>query len=393
MKRSLAVVVLILAIIVLSSGMALASMAEVAIKVNGVGLSTEIPPLVVSGRTMVPMRTICEALGADVVWDQRSKTAIVEKSGNVVRLTVGSAKATKNGIPVELDVPAMLVEGRALVPARFIAEAFGARVSWQGSTGTVDIGFTEDRDGKSAREVLDAANAAIDAVASYRFSGTLTTVSNAPIGSYSLSQLTATIAISGAFKKPQEVFTKSAFISASEDLGIDSIETFFNGTDYYQKIGNAKWEKLDVSVAQLLSDESSENPALALAKVKDVPTIASFGDDALVAGRSHYAVYVKLDPQGFKDSMRDSLIGLMADNASIEERALMERSYSESFRNLRYDIAYKVFVDKETMIADYIEIRSAFKMLLEGEGLSMTNTTASFTIFDLNKAVEMPQVP
>lgn len=112
---------------------------EITVEVAGSELSFDQPPVIENGRTMVPMRGIFEALGANVEWDASTKTAIGTKGDIQVRITVGDAVMYVNGVSIQLDAPAMIVSGRTLVPARAIAEGLGCSVEWNGKTKTVII--------------------------------------------------------------------------------------------------------------------------------------------------------------------------------------------------------------------------------------------------------------
>ncbi len=106
--------------------------ADVALKLDGNPIPFEQPPVIVEGRTLVPFRAIFEALGAEVEWDDSTKTATAVKEDLTVKITIGENVLYKNGEKVELDVPAMIVgEGYTMVPARAIAEAFGVVVEWE----------------------------------------------------------------------------------------------------------------------------------------------------------------------------------------------------------------------------------------------------------------------
>jgi hypothetical protein len=73
---------------------------------------------------------VLEKMGALVEWDPGDRAVLVTHGENLVYLPIGSRTATRDGRRVHLDVPAQVVEGRTLVPLRFIAEAFGANVDW-----------------------------------------------------------------------------------------------------------------------------------------------------------------------------------------------------------------------------------------------------------------------
>ncbi len=94
---------------------------------------------IVDGRTLVPLRAIFEALGASVEWKQDTKTVISVLDKTEIKLTIGEKVLYKNGEKVELDVPALIMNNRTLVPARAVAESFGAEVKWDSKTRTVLI--------------------------------------------------------------------------------------------------------------------------------------------------------------------------------------------------------------------------------------------------------------
>lgn len=106
---------------------------------DGRQLSFDVPPVVESGRTLAPLRVIFEALGAKVSWDDATKTVTAKKGSIVIKLTVNQKTAYKNNSPIQLDVPAKAVSGRTLVPLRFVSEALGASVKWDGKTQTITI--------------------------------------------------------------------------------------------------------------------------------------------------------------------------------------------------------------------------------------------------------------
>lgn len=115
------------------------AISDIKVVINGQALSTDVAPVMIQGRTMVPLRAIFEGLGADVKWDGDTGKITGIKDSTVIVLYIGNNLAIVNGEPVKLDVPATLIGGRIMVPARFIAESLGADVVWDGNTRTVNI--------------------------------------------------------------------------------------------------------------------------------------------------------------------------------------------------------------------------------------------------------------
>ncbi|MBE0467217.1 MAG: copper amine oxidase, partial [Candidatus Desulforudis sp.] len=89
------------------------------------------------GRTMVPLRGIFEAVGAEVVWDQQTKRVTATRDGRTVSLVVGDKTAYVNGTAYQMDVPAGIYRDRTLVPLRFVGESLGAAVHWEAEPPTV----------------------------------------------------------------------------------------------------------------------------------------------------------------------------------------------------------------------------------------------------------------
>ena len=112
---------------------------KTAYTVNGEAKTMEVTPIIRSDRTMLPVRYIAEALGATVLWDRATSTATVKTADTEIRISVSADSATVNGERITLDTPAFIENDRAYMPVRFIAEALGATVSWDGTTSTATI--------------------------------------------------------------------------------------------------------------------------------------------------------------------------------------------------------------------------------------------------------------
>lgn len=107
--------------------------------VDSVQLQPDVPPTVISGRTLVPLRSIFEAIGAAVEWDNASQTATGYRGDSTVIIQLGNQTAFVNGEARTLDVPAQAVSGRTMVPARFVAEALDCQVNWDSAAQAVYV--------------------------------------------------------------------------------------------------------------------------------------------------------------------------------------------------------------------------------------------------------------
>ncbi len=103
--------------------------------VDGKRLYLDVPPVIEQGRTLVPLRKIFERLGAGIDWNEENKTVLATKGEQTIELTMGQASCLVNGKKVQLDVPAKIINGRTMVPMRFVGETLGAKVNYVTTNG------------------------------------------------------------------------------------------------------------------------------------------------------------------------------------------------------------------------------------------------------------------
>jgi hypothetical protein len=109
------------------------------IQLNGQPLQTSVAPIQHRGRTLVPMRDIFEALGASVKWDAYTQGITATRATTTVKMQMGRPSAQLNGQTIRLDQAPLMVNGRTMVPLRFVSEAMGAQVGWDNRLQLVSI--------------------------------------------------------------------------------------------------------------------------------------------------------------------------------------------------------------------------------------------------------------
>ena len=112
---------------------------EIDVYLDGEKIEFDVSPQIINGRTMVPIRAIFEKMGANVNWNNETRTATCVKENTVVEMTVDSEYVVVNGQYKEMDTTPVIVDGRTLAPARYVAEAFGATVNWSQKNNAVVI--------------------------------------------------------------------------------------------------------------------------------------------------------------------------------------------------------------------------------------------------------------
>lgn len=149
------------------------------ITVNGVSTAideNETVPVIMDGRTLVPVRAVIEAVGGSVEWNSETRETTLHYNGDVIRLTVDSTTAYLNDSEETLDTAPTIIGGRTMLPIRFIAEGFGFNVDWNSENKIITISVDEAEE-TTDTETETQADAAVTSAAG----GTMTTDESAPV--------------------------------------------------------------------------------------------------------------------------------------------------------------------------------------------------------------------
>ena len=109
--------------------------------VNGEKKLLDAPPLIIKNRTLVPIRFISEAFGAKIQWYPVFKLVFITLNNKTIILQIGKSFASINNKKVMLDAPPLIIKNHTMVPLRFIAEAFGAKIIWDNATRSITITY------------------------------------------------------------------------------------------------------------------------------------------------------------------------------------------------------------------------------------------------------------
>lgn len=107
--------------------------------INNADFPLDAAPVIRNDRTMLPVRFVAEAFGAEVGWDGASRTVSVSLDGTKIEIQIGSSVAKVNGAEVALDSAAFIENDRTYLPVRFVAENLGASVAWDGVSYTATL--------------------------------------------------------------------------------------------------------------------------------------------------------------------------------------------------------------------------------------------------------------
>lgn len=115
--------------------------------VNNQRLEMDVAPMIIEGRTVLPIRYLAEVIGAEVGWNQYEKKVTVTFKGKDIELWIGKSTARVDGEPKLIDpqnikvVPVVIPPGRTMLPLRFISENLGCKVDWNANSQEVKVTY------------------------------------------------------------------------------------------------------------------------------------------------------------------------------------------------------------------------------------------------------------
>ncbi|MCL2673781.1 MAG: copper amine oxidase N-terminal domain-containing protein [Defluviitaleaceae bacterium] len=152
------IVLTTLAVVSISAAAAFAS-DDIRVLVDGQEISfTDQRPVIVYGRTLVPIRDVFEAIGFDVSFDEDTATALLSDSDGIfnIAIEIGSPHFSLgvfspympvgHAVIIPLDVPAQIIGGRTMLPLRQVLESVGYELEWDEATQTVLITSASDNE-------------------------------------------------------------------------------------------------------------------------------------------------------------------------------------------------------------------------------------------------------
>lgn len=113
---------------------------KLTVTLDGAPIAFDVEPQLINDTTMVPFRAIAEALGASVMWNDTDRSVLFTKADSVAMLQIDNPKLFLGSDDiVELETPPVIVSDRTMVPLRAISESFKISVDWNGETKTVSL--------------------------------------------------------------------------------------------------------------------------------------------------------------------------------------------------------------------------------------------------------------
>ncbi|NLJ57684.1 MAG: hypothetical protein GX339_02445 [Tissierellia bacterium] len=329
-----------------------------------------------NNRTLVPFRATLEEYGAEVDWNNESRTAVATKDEIVVEVAVDENYIIKNGEEIAVDTAARIVNGRTFLPIRAVIEAFGSEVQWDSSLNTVVI-TTDPIDAKAI--YLEAANKSHN-WKNYDLKASINMSMEVPDESGSLQAMDMNMDMDmtifmDPFKAkvnvavPVTVMDVELMEMMMEMYMVVNEEGYTTYTGAGDKTGEFTWFKQtieDEMMSQLLKfDEETmaKNQELTEKYTKDVKYLGDYIDSE---GNTLLRLEYTMSGDIYKEIF-DEYLNLMPEATNEQEAMVIEMI--ESFANFDLgDLTYIVYIHGETgeMVKMEMDLASMVATMMSG---------------------------
>jgi len=139
MKKIVCTLFALILVLALAPNVALANN-NITVTVNGQAVVfADQGPVIVNGRTLVPVAGVFQALGFNTQWNPNTRQVTITRDSDTIILSIGSRTFTTNSVSHTLDVPAQIIGDRTMLPIAIVLRSVGYDVEWNDVTRTVAI--------------------------------------------------------------------------------------------------------------------------------------------------------------------------------------------------------------------------------------------------------------
>ena len=291
--------------------------------VYGKKVANDVAPIIRNDRTMLPARFVAEALGATVKWNAEERKVIILTEDIMIVMYIDSEYAYINGEQIALDSPAFIENDRTYTPVRFIAEALGATVEWDGETSTVTITKGEIVEGFSYKTADMSKYVKLGKYTGFSFEYTEPgEITEQDVEDYILMEIGGAVQLTDEFAK--------------EKLGFETAESY---RDYVRE-GLRKQRELTII---------TEKSALVLEKVFENSEIIEYPEGLLEEKITDRMELMTIVINAYQLTLEDylELAGMSKEEFEESVRAEAETEFREEFITMAIAKAEGLYATKE----------------------------------------------
>lgn len=325
------------------------------------------------GISMVTVDAFARFSGADVEWTPGNTLKIIE-NGVILLMTVDKKDALLKGEPVTLSCAPVKTGDKVYVPLRSVGEAFGYEVGWDNRQRLVTLNRNETRDGMTPGELLVKANRVAMDINTYSMEGNMNMNISVVADGKQVGDAPGNlnIELTGHYQnQPMRMYMKQNIVPAVKDQVPEmAVETYMTEEKMYMKAPGQEWVVQDMPFAPEFWKQQRDiqsDPLKAAAQMKEMGMLLNFGNDVSIDGREYYVINSTLDMnkfrQGFQKLMQQA-IQSMPPSAGTGDPALVQQQLQKLLENSKVDYYYTVYVNKKTMITDVVKFNALMELTM-----------------------------
>lgn len=367
------------------------------------------------GITTGSLDLIGRVLGADI--SVKDQDININKAGHILNLKIGSTSARFDGQEKMMPAAPQVIDGEIMVPLRFVYELFGAEVKWQDQSRTVAVNFNETRQGLTVEEMLAKSSAAMEKYNSYKMKVDMDmqneVVEADKPGDIQKVDMTMQMVMATQVK-PMLIYGKTtATVALPQENTAQAVpaesEMLINDTGMYMTMPDQGWVKFDVpglDMQTLLEQAGSQDPLSSIKQMKDYGVMMSFGNDREKNGQAYWIINVTMGADSLNQFFNEAMKNLPLQEQPILQGANQDvtqeitKMMTDIFETMQADILYNVWIDQSNYQLTYMQLEAAMKMNMQipidqntQTGISMNmKQKANYEIYDLGVPFAVPDV-
>ncbi len=319
-----------------------------------------------NGITFVETKLIDTYIGASVYVDESD--ILLAKGDDKLKLTLDQLNAQLNDELLTLVAAPYRTDSSIMLPLRSVAEALGAQVIWHSDSRTVSVNYHETKGDFTAEELIAKTNQIINELPSYDMDGNMgmqITMSGIDEEGFPIDMNMDSTFYAHYEKDPITLYTKQIMKmeqipDMSEGLEEMEVEALLLEDIYYINSPEIGWIKMDLgefNFNELMDTFNNQDPAAMLKQMQDFGMTPTFGDDVEIDGQNYWVVDVTIDPEKFTNEYQKLMTSLPIPGVSE-----IEDEFRKIMDNLVFDINYTNYINHSTYLTDFMEINMLMKM-------------------------------
>ncbi|MEQ8174473.1 MAG: copper amine oxidase N-terminal domain-containing protein [Syntrophomonadaceae bacterium] len=392
------------------------ALADFSLTLNDIKAGSAHPVLVLDGRGLVSTDTIALLFGANIAVENGT-IRVVENDKTLV-MQIDNLEATLNDAPVTLYSAPQVIDNKVMVPLASICEALGASISCNPEQQRINVVYKETRKDLSPQEVMDKYLHKYQTLNTYGFKGTQDvtmnmTAAGLPSGAPEKMIMNIDETINGSFSQnPVQAYMNinikmdgGALASAKPVVTDQTMEMVLTEDRMYMKMPDGQWVEMDLNglnIKDMMQNQGSlQDLQGTIAGLQKNQVIMSFDNDKNRQGENYWIIESYIDSETFSSMLKGivgQLNGMMpATNGSDNQE--FQKAMNEMMKSMKLNMKIKIWIDPDTYLARYgegimdVQMKMTIPAQDNGNGGTLNMSmqgTSSLEYYDYGAKVTLP---